>query len=199
MNAIGKRRTSHIHQLLKLSHLLLTPRVIYWKQFLISWKYAEIKFYISDFQFLKIVLEKKIENLPPKILIILQILRLIFFADISTSNKLKRWCLPLVWLDLLKCLLIASLWNVLLQTNWCVLSVSRSVFDLDVALKVVTSACDICLVKVDAGHRDKFLTQLATKWRNVGLQSSTIGLLQDNWNTKLLFEIANNKKSMKII
>ena len=56
MNAIGKRRTSHIHQLLKLSHLLLTPRVIYWKQFLISWKYAEIKFYISDFQFLKIVL-----------------------------------------------------------------------------------------------------------------------------------------------
>ena len=51
---------------------------------------------------------------------------------------------------------------------------SRSVINLDVALKVVTNACDVCLVKVKIGHRDQFLTQLATESRKAGLLSSAI-------------------------
>ena len=78
------------------------------------------------------------------------------------------------------------------------ISVRRSVINHDVALKVVTNACDVCLVKVKAGHRDHFSKQLAKESKNVGLPSSAIASLQDICNMKFLFGIGR-KKNMKYI
>ena len=51
---------------------------------------------------------------------------------------------------------------------------SRSVTNFDIALKVVTNARDACLVKVKAGYRDQFSTQLAIESTKAGLLSPAI-------------------------
>ena len=107
--------------------------------------------------------------------------------SVSTLCNHRKKCPPVIWRYLMKCLSLGSVLNLLVKTNLWRFFVGRSVINLDVALTVVTNACDLCLV-TEGRTRKLVFEQIGNEIKNHQLLQNFLAYLKCEiivWNENI--------------